>query len=253
MKIDGAGFLITGGASGLGLACAESLVRHGALVTILDLPTSAGEARAAALGARFVPANVTDEPAVATAVDTAIHFGGELRGVICCAGVALGERLVGKRGPHRQPTFERLLAVNVVGTFNVLRLAAARMIDNQPGEDGERGVLITTSSIAACEGQIGQVAYAASKGAVAAMTLPIARELAPHGIRCVSLAPGIFDTPLMDAMSDEVRASLAAQVPFPSRFGRREEFASLVEHVLQNVMLNGSAAAMSERPSVSVQ
>lgn len=242
MKIPGGSFLVTGGASGLGFATARMLVEGGARVTIVDLPTSAGEDAAKGLGeaACFAPADVTNEADVQRAVERAVQHGGGLHGAICCAGIVLGERLVGRQGPHRQESFARTLAVNVTGTFNVLRLAAGRMIAQSPSDDGERGVLVTTASVAAFEGQIGQVAYAASKGAVAAMTLPIAREMARHGIRCLSIAPGSFDTAMMAGMSEEVRESLAAQVPFPPRLGKPEEFAFLVRHVLENVMLNGT-------------
>lgn len=242
MEIDGHSFVVTGGASGLGLACAEMLVRGGARVTIVDLNEEQGANSVERLGeaARFEAADVTREDQLRKGVETAATHGGGLHGAICCAGIAIGERLVGKAGAHRQESFERVLAVNVVGTFNTLRLAAELMIPRTANDDGERGVLVTTASVAALDGQIGQAAYAASKGAVASMTLPIARELARHGIRCVSIAPGIFDTAMMAGMSDEVRASLVSQVPFPPRLGRAEEFAALVEQVLRNVMLNGS-------------
>lgn len=242
MKIAGGSYLVTGGASGLGFATAAMLVGAGARVTLVDLASSSGSQSALQLGAGacFAPADVTSAGDVERAVRTAAEHGGGLHGVICCAGIALGERLVGRRGPHRLESFEMLLAVNVTGTFNVLRIAAERMISQPGGEDGERGVMVTTASVAAFEGQIGQVAYAASKSAVAAMTLPIAREMARHGIRCVSIAPGSFDTPMMAGMSEEIRQSLAAQVPFPPRLGKPEEFAALVRHVLENVMLNGT-------------
>jgi len=242
MKINGGSFLVTGAASGLGFATAEMLVREGGRVTLVDLPSSKGAEAAAGLGvaACFAPADVTQEAQVQAAVKVAERHGAGLHGAICCAGVALGERLVGKHGPHRQSSFESLMAVNVVGTFNVFRLAAARMMDGNPNDEGECGVLVSTASVAAFEGQLGQVAYAASKGAVAAMTLPVAREMARYGIRCVSIAPGIFDTAMMAGMSHEVRASLAEQVPFPPRLGKPAEYAALVRHVLENVVLNGT-------------
>ncbi len=242
MQIAEHSFLITGGAAGLGLACAQMLLRGGGRVTIVDLDAEHGAREADQLGdaARFVAADVTREEEVAAAMQAAVTHGGALHGAICCAGVALGERLVGKQGAHRQESFARVLAVNVIGTFNTLRLAAEWMIPQVANDDGERGVLITTASVAAFDGQIGQAAYAASKGAVASLTLPVARELARHGIRCVSIAPGIFDTAMMAGMSEEVRASLASQVPFPTRLGRAAEYAALVEHVLGNVMLNGT-------------
>jgi len=235
-------FLVTGGASGLGFACAEMLVRNGGLVTIADLNREQGELAARKLGgaAQFVAADVTREDDVSAAVQATVSQGGGLHGAVCCAGIAIGERVVGKQGPHRLDSFARVLAVNVIGTFNTLRLAAAQMVTQEPNETGERGVLITTASVAAFDGQIGQAAYSASKGAVASLTLPIAREPARHGIRCVAIAPGIFDTAMMAGMSEEVRNSLAAQVPFPPRLGRPDEYAALVEHILGNTMLNGT-------------
>jgi NAD(P)-dependent dehydrogenase (short-subunit alcohol dehydrogenase family) len=225
-------FLITGGASGLGFACAEMLVRGGGFVTIADLNRQQGERAAAKFGsaAQFVATDVTREEDVSAAVQAAVSHRGGLHGAVCCAGIAIGERLVGKQGPHRLDSFARVLAVNVIGTFNTLRLAAAQMVTQEPDEEGERGVLITTASVAAFDGQIGQAAYSASKGAVASMTLPIARELARHGVRCVAIAPGIFDTAMMAGMSEDVRSSLTAQVPFPPRLA----------HILGNSMLNGT-------------
>lgn len=242
MQIADHSFLVSGGASGLGFASARLLAQRGGRVTLLDRDDATGERAAAALGdaARFVAADVTREDEVGAAVDAAVEFGGGLHGAICCAGIAVGERLVGKQGPHRLESFAQVLAVNVIGTFNVLRLAAERMTQQPKDDEGERGVLITTASVAAFDGQIGQAAYSASKGAVASMTLPIARELARHGVRCVSIAPGIFDTAMMAGMSEEVRSSLASQIPFPPRLGRPEEFAALVEQILQNIMLNGT-------------
>ncbi len=242
MLIADKSFLITGGASGLGFACAEMLVSKGGLVTIADLNREQGERAAAKLGgaAQFVAADATREDDMGAAIQAAVSQGGGLHGAVCCAGIAIGERVVGKQGPHRLDSFARVLAVNVIGTFNMLRLAAAQMATQEPDEEGERGVLITTASVAAFDGQIGQAAYSASKGAVASMTLPIARELARHGIRCIAIAPGIFDTAMMAEMSEEVRESLASQVPFPPRLGRPDEYAALVEHILGNSMLNGT-------------
>ena len=241
MKIKGSTFLITGGGSGLGAVSARRLAAEGANVVLADIDRKAGSALAAELGekARFVHTDVTDEAQVQTGVQTAIDSFGELRGAISCAGIVIGERLVGREATHDVNRFQKVLAVNVVGTFNVMRLAAAAMMANEP-RDEERGILINTASIAAFEGQIGQVAYAASKGAVAAMTLPVARELSRAGIRVVTIAPGIFDTPMMAGMPDEVRQSLGEQVPFPSRLGTAEEYAALALHIIENQMLNGA-------------
>lgn len=240
MQISGHTFLVAGGASGLGAASARLLAEAGGSVVIADV-NDAGRALAASLGerARFHRTDVTREDDVAAAVALAASEFGALHGAINCAGVVPGERVAGKSGPHTLATFERTLAVNLVGTFNVLRLAAAQMARQEPLPTGERGVIVNTSSIAAEEGQIGQVAYAASKAGVNGMTLPAARELAKLGIRVVAIAPGIFDTPMVDGLSDEIRASLGAQVPFPSRLGKPEEYALLARQVVENPMLNG--------------
>lgn len=240
MQISGHTFLVAGGASGLGAASARLLAEAGGSVVIADV-NDAGRALAASLGerARFHRTDVTREDDVAAAVALAASEFGALHGAINCAGIVPGERVAGKSGPHTLATFERTLAVNLVGTFNVLRLAAAQMARQEPLPTGERGVIVNTSSIAAEEGQIGQVAYAASKAGVNGMTLPAARELAKLGIRVVAIAPGIFDTPMVDGLSDEIRASLGAQVPFPSRLGKPEEYALLARQVVENPMLNG--------------
>lgn len=240
MKIKDNTFLVSGGGSGLGEGCARQLVELGARVLIADINSETGAKLAAELGsqAQFLKTDVTDEAQVSAAVETAVNTFGSLHGAISCAGVVIGERLVGREGPHNLDHFQKVLAVNAVGTFNVMRLAAAAMIKNDP-VDGERGVLISTASIAAFEGQVGQIAYAASKGAVVGMTLPAARELARFGIRVVTIAPGIFDTPMMAVLPESVRDSLAQQVPFPPRLGSPSEFAALAMHVLENQMLNG--------------
>lgn len=240
MQIHDRSFVVTGGASGLGAACARMLIAAGARVVAVDRNKAAGEALAREFGdaAKFVAADVTDEAQIRAAIEAAIGLA-PLGGAIACAGVAPAARIVGREGPHELALFEKVLRVNTLGTFNLLRLAAAAMSKNEPNEEGERGVVVCTASVAAFDGQIGQAAYAASKGAVAAMTLPAARELAKFGIRVVTIAPGIFETPLLGAMPDEVRASLGAQVPFPPRLGRPEEFAALVHHILDNTMLNG--------------
>jgi NAD(P)-dependent dehydrogenase (short-subunit alcohol dehydrogenase family) len=233
----GAVAIVSGGASGLGLACARRLRRSGCRVVILDLPHSAGPTVARVHDLVFHPVDVTDADQVAAAVATAAHLG-PIRVVVTCAGIDSPGRAVGRHGPLPLDDFERVVRINLTGTFNVIRLAAAEMKETEP-LDGERGVIITTSSVAATDGQIGQAAYAASKAGVAALTLPLARELASSLIRVVSIAPGIFDTPMLAAMPDNVRESLGAQVPHPARLGRPDEFAALVEHIVQNPMLNG--------------
>ena len=240
MQIKDSVFLIPGGASGLGAATARHLIAAGGKVVLADLDRSAGEKFAAGLGvnALFVTADVTDETQMQHAVDTAVQTFGLLHGLINCAGIAPGERVVGKNGPHQLATFRRVIEVNLIGSFNALRLAAQAMSANSPNPDGERGVIINTASVAAFEGQIGQAAYSASKGGVAAMALPIAREFARLGIRVMTIAPGIFDTPMLAAMSAEVRASLGAQVPFPSRLGEPAEYARLAAFIIENPLLN---------------
>jgi NAD(P)-dependent dehydrogenase (short-subunit alcohol dehydrogenase family) len=241
MQIPSRSFIVSGGASGLGAACVRMLVAAGGNVVIADLAQEHGEALAAELGeaCRFVRCDVTDEAGVRAAIQAATELA-PLGGALACAGIAPAARIVGRDGPHDLALFEKVVRVNLVGTFNLLRLVAEAMTKNVPTTDGERGVIVLTSSIAAEEGQLGQAAYAASKGAVASLTLPAARELSKHGIRVGTVMPGIFDTPLMGAMSDEVRTSLAAQIPFPPRFGQPEEFASLVRHLIENVYLNGT-------------
>lgn len=241
MQIAERAFLVTGGASGLGAACVSRVVSAGGRALIADTNEVAGRQLASQLGVavRFVRTDVTDEESVQAAVETAIEAFGSLAGVINCAGVALAQRVLGKEGPHDLASFTRVLTINVVGTFNVIRLAAARMADNAAEAEGERGVIINTASCAAFDGQIGQAAYAASKAAVAGMTLPIARELARVGIRVMTIAPGTFDTPMLAGLPEAARESLAQQVPFPSRLGRPEEYAALAQHIIENVMLNG--------------
>ena len=241
MRLDGAGALVAGGASGLGEATARELVEAGAKVLIADLNADKGKALAAELGpaAEFAAADVTDADAMASAVSQAAAAEGGLRISVCCAGVGWAERLAHKNGPHNLELFTKVVTVNLIGTFNVLRLAAAAMSENEPDAEGERGVCVNTASIAAFDGQIGQVAYAASKGGIAGMTLPAARDMAPRGIRVVTIAPGLFDTPLLAALPEEARQSLGAGIPFPSRLGRPQEYAKLVSQVVANPMLNG--------------
>ena len=240
MEISGAVALVTGGASGLGLATARRLAAAGARVVLVDLPGSDGEQAAAGLGpgAVFAPADVADEAAVGAALDAAEQLG-TLRIVVNCAGVATPGKVLGRGGVLGLDVFERVVRVNLVGTFNVLRLAAARMAAAEPvGE--ERGVVVCTASVAAFEGQIGQAAYSASKAGVAGMTLPIARELASSLVRVVTIAPGLFSTPMLAGLPQEAQDSLGRQVPHPSRLGRPEEYAALVEHIVTNPMLNGT-------------
>ncbi|MGH7192998.1 MAG: SDR family NAD(P)-dependent oxidoreductase [Candidatus Saccharimonadales bacterium] len=242
MRIEQRTFLVTGGASGLGAACAQRLIESGANVVIADLNREQGAALAARWPsrARFVETDVTDDASTQYAVETARQQFGELAGAVHCAGIVAGGRVLGRDGPHDLALFARVVQVNLVGTFNVVRLAAAAIAQRSPEEGGERGVIVTTSSAAAFEGQIGQAAYAASKAGVAGMTLPIARELAAFGIRLVTIAPGVFDTPLMAGLSDAVCDSLAGQAPFPPRLGRPDEFAALVEQIIENQMLNAA-------------
>jgi len=241
VELKGRTVLVTGGGSGLGAATAQMVVDQGGSVVLADLDRERGAEVAAALGerARFVPTDVTDEDGVRDAVAAAAGGEGGLAVAVNCAGIAPAERVLGRDGPHSLARFVAAVQVNLVGTFNVTRLAAEAMAGNPPLADGERGVIVNTASVAAFDGQIGQAAYAASKAGVAGMTLPVARELARHGIRVVAVAPGIFDTPMLAAMPDQVRASLGAQVPFPSRLGRPDEYAALVRHVVENRMLNG--------------
>ena len=234
MQIKDNVFLITGGGSGLGAATAQRLAADGGKVVIADLNAEAGRATAAAIGAnaRFVEANVADEAAVAEAVATAVREFGALHGAINCAGIATGERVVGKNGPHSLAGFERVIRINLIGTFNVIRLAAAQMATQSPLPSGERGVLVNTASVAAFDGQIGQAAYAASKAGVVGMALPIARELARYGIRVNTIAPGLFLTPMMEALPQDVQDSLGKATPFPPRLGRPADAAAAYERVL---------------------
>ena len=233
MQIEGSTFLITGGGSGLGTATASLLEESGANVVVADLKGEGGDSR-------FVQTDVTDEASVQGAVGTALERFGALHGAINCAGVASAEKTLGRQGPHSLESFTRVVQVNLIGTFNVVRLAAEAMAKNEPTDaDGERGVIVNTASVAAFDGQVGQVAYAASKGGVVAMTLPVARDLAPLGIRVMAIAPGIFDTPMMAGLPEAARESLGKQVPFPPRLGRPEEYAALVRHIIENRMLNG--------------
>ncbi|MFP5379894.1 MAG: 3-hydroxyacyl-CoA dehydrogenase [Vicinamibacteria bacterium] len=241
MRIDGKTFIVTGGASGLGRATAEAILAAGGNTVLLDVNAEAGQAAEQALGARaaFAKADVTSEADVQAAVDVAVSRFGGLHGVVNAAGIGPAAKVLGKNGPHALDLFEKTVKVNLIGTFNVIRLAAAVIAKNTPEASGERGVIVSTASIAAFDGQIGQPAYAASKGGIVGMTLPIAREFAPLGIRVVTIAPGIFDTPLLAGLPEPARVSLGQQVPFPSRLGRPAEFGALARHIIENEMLNG--------------
>lgn len=234
-------FLITGGGSGLGRAVAQMVVDGGGKAVLLDVNPQAGTEAAQALGgsALFQQTDVTSDSDGQAAIAAALASFGRIDGLVNCAGVAPGEKILGRDGPHQLDSFARAISINLIGTFNVLRLAADAISKNAPAENGERGVIINTASIAAYDGQIGQAAYAASKGGVAALTLPAARELARHGIRVVTIAPGIFKTPMMAGLPQEVQDSLGASVPFPPRLGDPMEYAGLVRHIVENQMLNG--------------
>ena len=241
MHVSGSTALITGGASGLGAATARRLAGIGARVVVADLNRVAGTALEQEIGeqVQFVETDVTGEASMRRAVDVAVSRNNRLHILVCCAGIATAEKVLGKDRPLDLERFTRVIDINLTGTFNAIRLAAERMIDNEPNEEGERGVIVTTASVAAFEGQIGQAAYSASKAGIAGLTLPLAREFARHGIRVVSIAPGIFDTPLLAALPEPARISLGQQVPFPPRLGRPDEYAALVQHIVENVMLNG--------------
>jgi len=241
MRIEDSVFIVTGGSSGLGAGTVRMLVANGGRVVIADLNESAGDSLASELGgaARFVATDVASEQRAAAAVSAAVEGFGGLHGLVNCAGIAIGEKVVGKEGPHALASFSRTININLVGTFNMIRLAAAAMGKGEPNSAGERGIIVNTASVAAFDGQIGQAAYSASKGGVVGMTLPIARELARWGIRVMTIAPGIFETPMLLGMPQEVQDALGKMVPFPQRLGRPAEYAALVRHIVENEMLNG--------------
>jgi NAD(P)-dependent dehydrogenase (short-subunit alcohol dehydrogenase family) len=244
MELKNKGVLVTGGASGLGAACVRLLAEQGAKAVIADLNSEGGESLATELRAKgasvsFVQTNVTDEASVQAAVQAAVQQFGGLHILINCAGIGVAERVLGKNGPHRLDSFQRVISVNLIGTFNAIRLAVAAMSENEPTAGGERGVIINTASVAAFDGQIGQAAYSASKGGIVGMTLPIAREVARQGIRVMTIAPGIFETPLLGNLPEPARVSLGQQVPFPPRLGQPSEYAALAKHIIENEMLNG--------------
>jgi NAD(P)-dependent dehydrogenase (short-subunit alcohol dehydrogenase family) len=241
LRVEDSTFFVTGGGSGLGAATARLLAANGANVVLADVDEEAGEEIASEIGsgAKFIRTDVTDEGSVQDALNSVVETFGSLNGVVNCAGIGPASRLVGRKGVHDLGLFTKTVEINLVGTFNVIRLAAVKLAKNEPGEDGERGVIVNTASVAAYDGQIGQAAYAASKGGVVSMTLPVARELASSGIRVVTIAPGIFETPMLAALPDDAKDSLGKQVPFPPRLGRPEEYAALAKHVVENQMLNG--------------
>ena len=240
MNLGGSTFLVTGGASGLGAATVRMVVAGGGNAVIADLKEREGEALATELGAaRFVRTDVTDEASSAAAMAAAVGGYGRVDGLVNCAGIVHGEKVVGKEGPHTLASFVRTININLIGTFNVARLAAAAMAKNTPNAEGERGVIVNTASVAAFDGQIGQAAYSASKAGIAGMTLPMARDLARNGIRVMAIAPGIFETPMVGEIAPGIAEALGKMVPFPPRLGRPSEFASLVREIVENVMLNG--------------
>jgi NAD(P)-dependent dehydrogenase (short-subunit alcohol dehydrogenase family) len=241
MQVQGHTFIVTGGSSGLGAGTAERLIEQGANVVIADVNTDAGEAKAAELGEKaiFVHTDVSSEESAQACIDKAVSTFGALHGVVNCAGILVAKKTVGRGGAHDLESFARVITVNLVGTFNMIRLAAVAMSENEPNEEGECGVVINTASVAAYDGQIGQAAYSASKGGVVGMTLPIARDLSRNGIRCMTIAPGIFETPMVAGMPDEVQESLISQIPFPKRLGKPSDYAFLAQHIIENVKLNG--------------
>jgi NAD(P)-dependent dehydrogenase (short-subunit alcohol dehydrogenase family) len=239
MRIQRSSAIVAGGASGLGEATARRLHEQGAVVTIADVNAEKGAVLASELGVEFVACDVRDEAQVQAAVERAAQADGGLRIAVCCAGTGWAQKVAGSKGPHPLMPFETIIQINLIGTFNVLRFAATAMIAAEPMDDGERGVCVNTASIAAYDGQVGQVAYSASKGGVVGMTLPAARDLAQYGIRVNTIAPGLFDTPLLAALPEEARNKLGAGVPFPQRLGTPAEYAALACHIVENRMLNG--------------
>jgi NAD(P)-dependent dehydrogenase (short-subunit alcohol dehydrogenase family) len=240
MQLRGRAFMVTGGGSGLGAATARALLDRGARILVADINEEAGETLASGKDeALFVRTDVTDEESVRAAIDAARRAFGGLNGLVNCAGVAPAIKVIGRKGVHPLDAFAKAVQINLTGTFNAIRLASEAMVENEPDEEGERGVIVNTASVAAFDGKIGHAAYSASKGGVVGMTLPIARELARHGIRVMTIAPGIFETPMVEELTRGAQDSLGEQVPFPSRLGKPREYAALVEHIIENQMLNG--------------
>jgi NAD(P)-dependent dehydrogenase (short-subunit alcohol dehydrogenase family) len=239
VRIEGAGAIVVGGASGLGEATVRALRERGAAVTIADVNAEKGAALGSELGLEFVSCDVREEDQVQASVEKAAAADGGLRIAVCCAGTGWAQKVAGSKGPHPLMPFETIIQINLIGTFNVLRFASFAMIANEPHEDGERGVCVNTASIAAFDGQVGQIAYSASKGGVVGLTLPAARDLSQYGIRVNTIAPGLFDTPLLGALPEEARQKLGAGVPYPQRLGQPSEYAALACHIVENRMLNG--------------
>ena len=244
MNIAGLGAIVTGGGSGLGAACAERLAKAGAKVAIIDMNAAAAAEVAARIGGLALPGDVTDEATMMASLEQAQAAHGPCRALVNCAGIGVAKRVVGRDGPMPLAEFTRVIHVNLIGTFNMMRLAGAQMSKAEPLEDGERGVIISTASVAAFEGQIGQAAYAASKGGITALTLPVAREFAAFGIRVLTIAPGLFHTPLLSALPEEAQKSLGESIPYPRRLGAPDEFASLVAHMVENQFLNGEVVRL---------
>lgn len=239
MQVKGSKFIVTGGSSGLGAATVRMLAANGASVTIADVNEDGGNALASELGVNFVKCDVSNEESVEVAVDFAVGEMQGLNGLVNCAGIAIASKVLSSRGDHSMDAFSRVIGINLIGSFNMIKTAGAFMNGQEPNEAGERGVIINTASVAAYDGQIGQAAYAASKGGIVGMTLPIAREYARYGIRVMTIAPGLFLTPMMSGLPEAAQQSLATQVPFPSRLGRPDEYAQLAQHIIENEMLNG--------------
>lgn len=241
MDIQNQTAVVTGGASGLGEATVRNIVSQGGKAVIFDLQEEKGARLAEELGksVHFISTDVTDENSVQNAVDQAVEAFGQIGMVVNCAGIAIAEKTVGKRGPHDLASFTKVIQVNLIGTFNVIRLVSEKMAENIPNEDGERGIIVNTASVAAFDGQIGQAAYSASKGGIAGMTLPIARDLSRHGIRVMTIAPGVFETPLFAALPENAKKALGEMTPFPSRLGNPKEYAQLAQNIIENPMLNG--------------
>lgn len=255
MQIENCVAIVTGGASGLGEATVRHLISAGARAAILDLDEGRGQSISAELGtaAAFFKTDVCDETSVQNAVDGVVEKFGAIHILVNCAGVATPMKVIGKKGPMPIANFERVVRINLIGTMNVIRLGAEKMLKNEPLDDGERGVVINTASVAAFEGQIGQAAYAASKAAVAGMTLPVAREFADYGIRVMTIAPGLFETPMMDGLPDPAKKALTQMMPFPKRLGRPQEFAMLVRQIVENPMLNGETIRLDAAVRLSAK
>lgn len=255
MELKGLVAIVTGGASGLGEACIRTLIEKEARVSILDLAKERGQQLTSELGdvAIFCNTDVTDEKSVRMAIDRTVETFGTIHIAVNCAGIGISEKVLGKEGPMSMDHFNRVVQINLLGTMNLIRLAADKMVENIPNEDGEKGVVVNTASIAAFEGQIGQVAYSASKAGIVGITLPIAREFAAYGIRVATIAPGLFDTPMLAGLSEKAKEGLKKMIPFPKRLGKPMEFAKLVEHIIQNPMINGEVIRLDGAMRMAAQ